>query len=51
VRPVLVQERFEGRSAAVGRLAAVVGRFKGAVDDGLVQSTASGVAAPRSRAL
>jgi hypothetical protein len=42
---------FEGRSAAVGRLAAVVGRFEGVVDGGPVQSTASGMAASRSRAL
>jgi hypothetical protein len=42
---------FEGRSAAVGRLAAVVGRFEGAVDGGPIRSIASGMAASHSRAL
>jgi hypothetical protein len=36
---------FEGCNAAVGRLAAVVGRFEGDVDGGPVRSTASGMAA------
>jgi hypothetical protein len=42
---------FEGRSSAVGRLVAVVGRFEGAVDGGPVRGTTSGMAASRSRAL
>jgi hypothetical protein len=42
---------FEGRSAAVGRLATVVGRFEGAIDGGPVRGTTSGRAASCSRAL
>jgi hypothetical protein len=41
---------FEGRSAAVGRLAAVVGRFEGAVDGGPVRGTVAVVATSRPRA-
>jgi hypothetical protein len=42
---------FEGRSAAVGRLATVVGRFEGAVDGGPVRGTTSSMAVSRSRVL
>jgi hypothetical protein len=45
------RSNFEGRSAAVGRLAAVVGRFEGAVDGGPVRSTTSGMAVSHSHAL
>jgi hypothetical protein len=41
---------FEGRSAAVGRPAAVVGRFEGAVDGGPVRGTVAVVATSRPRA-
>jgi hypothetical protein len=47
----LYRSSFEGRSATVDRLAAVVGRFEGVVDGGPVRSTASGMAASRSCAL
>jgi negative regulator of sigma E activity len=41
---------FEGRSAAVGRPAAVVGRFEGAVDGEPVRGTVAVVATSRPRA-
>jgi hypothetical protein len=42
---------FEGRSVAVGRPAAVVGRFEGVVDGGPVRGTVAGVTTSRSCAL